>query len=106
MALEKVEYRDKKVIISAKNMNDIQDAVIELEKLAYGIVVVNEKSGSAVSMQDATNRGFMSFNIYGKTTQDGTPTPDAPMELVSVGKGSSVDVIVVGKNILENSDNG
>ena len=31
MALEKVEYTDKKTVVSAKNMNDIQDAIIALE---------------------------------------------------------------------------
>ena len=28
MALEKVNYEDKKTLITAKNLNDIQDAVI------------------------------------------------------------------------------
>lgn len=32
MALEKVVYEDKKTVISAKNLNDIQDAVIDLEE--------------------------------------------------------------------------
>ena len=32
MALEKVVYEDKKTVISAKNLNDIQDAIIDLER--------------------------------------------------------------------------
>ena len=35
-----------------------------------------------------------SFSIYGKTTQDGTPTPDSPVELVSVGASGSIAVTV------------
>lgn len=31
MALKKVNYIDKQTVISAKNMNDIQDAIIDLE---------------------------------------------------------------------------
>lgn len=31
MALEKVEYTDGTTVITAKNLNDIQDAIIELE---------------------------------------------------------------------------
>ena len=29
--LTKIEYTDKETVITAKNMNDIQDAIIELE---------------------------------------------------------------------------
>ena len=32
MGLEKRNYTDKETLITAKNMNDIQDAIIELER--------------------------------------------------------------------------
>ncbi len=32
MSLTKVNYIDKETVITAQNLNDIQDAVIELEK--------------------------------------------------------------------------
>ena len=32
MGLEKRNYIDKETLITAKNMNDIQDAIIELER--------------------------------------------------------------------------
>jgi hypothetical protein len=38
MGLEKVEYKDKETVISAKNLNDIQDAVIALENSLSGMV--------------------------------------------------------------------
>ena len=42
MALNKVEYTDKETIITAQNLNDIQDAIIALEetteRLAAGII--------------------------------------------------------------------
>ena len=36
--------------------------------------------------------------MYGKSTQDGTPTPDAPVPIVSAGDGGSLTVKVTGKN--------
>ena len=39
--------------------------------------------------------------MYGKSTQDGTPTPDAPVPIVSAGDGGSVAVKVTGKNLLD-----
>lgn len=38
--------------------------------------------------------------MYGKSTQDGTPTLDAPVPIVSAGDGGSVAVKVTGKNLL------
>ena len=48
MALEKVNYEDKKTVISAKNLNDIQDAVIALEKNKSGIT--DEGKGLVLSL--------------------------------------------------------
>ena len=35
-------------------------------------------------MVDASNKGLQSLTLYGKSTQDGTPTPEVPVEIVSV----------------------
>lgn len=82
MALIKREYKDQETVITAENLNDIQDAVIALEDGLFSID--NDKSGEIIAITDAAKRGFRSMNIYGKSTQAGTPTPDAPVELVSV----------------------
>lgn len=82
MGLRKKQYTDNETIITAENMNDIQDAILMLEDGLF--TVDNDKSGEVISITDAAKRGFRSLNIFGKTTQDGTPTPDAPVELVSV----------------------
>ena len=96
MALTKRHYTDEETLITAKNLNDIQDAVIALED---GLFTVDDyKSGEVINITDAAQRGFRSLNIYGKTTQDGTPTPDAPVELVSIGSGGSITVDVTGND--------
>lgn len=98
MGLKKRQYTDRETLITAENLNDIQNAILDLEDGLFS--VDNDKSGVVITMTDAAKRGFRSFNIYGKTTQDGTPTPDTPGELVSVGDSGSVQTIVCGKNLL------
>ena len=61
-------------------------------------LIVNDASGHMISVDDAANSAFLSMHIFGKTTQDGTPTPDAPVELVSVGDSGGITVNVTGKN--------
>lgn len=63
--------------------------------------ITNVARGEVITMTDATNRGLRSLNIYGKTTQNGTPTPEAPVALVSAG--DSVTITAAGKNLISNN---
>lgn len=99
MSFTKVDYKDQETVITAENMNDIQDAILALEDGLF--TMEDDRSGEIISITDAANRGFRSLNIFGKTTQDGTPTPDAPVDLVSVGDGGQVEVKVSRKNLLQ-----
>lgn len=63
--------------------------------------ITNTTIGEIITVTDAIKRGFGSFNIYGKTIQDGTPTPEAPVELVSAGDSGDITVNVIsGKNLM------
>ena len=37
------------------------------------------------TLDDSVDYPLIGFNLYGKSVQDGTPTPDAPVDIVSVG---------------------
>ena len=64
-------------------------------------LIVNSASGNPITLSDSSNMRLLGLNLYGKTTQDGTPTPEAPVELVSAGDGGSIGVTVAGKNLLD-----
>lgn len=63
-------------------------------------------SGTVIALSDASSGPLQGLRIFGRTTQDGTPTPDAPVELVSVGDSGSVGVTVAGKNLVTGITNG
>ena len=64
-------------------------------------MVVDSASGETIALSNASNYKLLGLHIYGKTTQDGTPTPENPVELVSVGDSGSVTVKVTGKNLFD-----
>ena len=99
MGLRKRVYTDRETIITAESMNEIQDAILDLEDGLFSID--NDKSGEIIAVTDAAKRGFRSLNIFGKTKQNGTPTPDAPVDLVSAGNDGTLAVNVCGKNLLK-----
>ena len=77
--------------LATKNANDAADKALQA---ANSWVMVGEVSGESIAVSDAANHTLMGLRIFGKTTQDGTPTPDAPVDLVSVGDSGSITVDV------------
>lgn len=55
-------------------------------------ILVGTETGNPLSVGDAFPAPLCGLTVYGKSTQDGTPTPDAPVPIVSAGDGGSVAV--------------
>lgn len=63
-------------------------------------VLVGSETGNPVSCDDAYSAPLCGLTVYGRSTQDGTPTPDNPVPIVSAGDSGSVAVKMTGKNLL------
>lgn len=66
-------------------------------------ILIGTETGNPVAVDDAFSAPLCGLTVYGKSTQDGTPTPDAPVPIVSAGESGSVAVKVTGKNLLNPS---
>ena len=64
-------------------------------------ILAGSETGNPIAVDDAFPAPLCGLTVYGKSTQDGTPTPDAPVPIVSAGDGGSVAVKVTGKNLLQ-----
>ena len=85
-----VEAQSKAVeAVGAEQAQNVQAAcaaaVVEINAAAANAApaIVCEAEGTAITLADASDRPFMGLRIFGKSTQDGTPTPDNPVEIVS-----------------------
>lgn len=58
-------------------------------------------SGELISLKDSAEFPLQDLKIFGKTTQDGEPSTENPIPLVSVGDGGSVELDVVGGNLFD-----
>ena len=61
-------------------------------------VLVGSETGNPVSCDDAFAAPLCGLNVYGKSTQDGTPALDAPVPIVSAGDGGNVLVTLSDGN--------
>lgn len=62
-------------------------------------ILTGSETGNPIAVDDAFSSPLCGLTVYGKSTQDGTPTPDAPVPIVSAGDGGSLTVKVTGKNL-------
>lgn len=92
------------VLYTAQTLDDAQKAQarenIGAADEALQNVLVGSETGNPIAVDDAFAVPLRGLTVYGKSTQDGTPSPDAPVPIVSAGDGGSVVVKVTGKNLL------
>lgn len=67
--------------------------------------IVDTMTGAICTTDIAAAIPLQGLILYGKTTQDGTPTPDAPVPLVHAGDGGGIGVNVCGKNLIRVTTN-
>lgn len=51
-------------------------------------------TGETISVNDSVEWPLQGLTLYGKSTQDGTPTPETPIPIVSAGDGGTITVTV------------
>ena len=64
-------------------------------------ILIGTETGNPIAVDDAFPAPLCGLTVYGKSTQDGTPTPDAPVPIVSAGDGGTIAVKVTGKNLVQ-----
>jgi hypothetical protein len=69
-------------------------------------ILTGTETGNPIAVDDAFSAPLCGLTVYGRSTQDGTPTPDSPVPIVSAGESGSVAVKVTGANMLEGTKPG
>lgn len=55
---------------------------------------VRENAGTSIVINDAADHQFLEMSLFGKTVQEGTPTVEAPIEMISAGEDGNISVSV------------
>lgn len=79
---------------------DLAQEVLANSAKIGAVSIVCDAEGDVVTLKDAAELPLSGLKIFGKTTQNGTPTVDASGELVSTGDSGSIGVKVSGRNLL------
>lgn len=103
--VQAVQTAAQEIIADREQIQKNETDIAELRQKKSD-AIVNTVSGTLLNVKDSSGTFFEDFSMSGKTTQDGTPTPDAPVEIVNAGRLNEdtgkyeVDVKVTGKNLI------
>lgn len=68
--------------------------------------IIETAQGETMTLTDSSDKLFEGLRVFGKSTQDGTPSAENPVPIVNAGEGGSITVEVTGRNLLKpNSHN-
>ena len=79
---------------TGKRLAEIEKAVAEKADKARQNILIGTETGNPVSVSDAFSAPLCGLAVYGRSTQDGTPSPDNPAPIVSAGNGGTILVTV------------
>lgn len=66
--------------------------------------VITLSGADSYTVQGTADYPLLALSVYGKSVQGGTPTPDAPIDIVSVGDDGNVSLTTCGKNFVQYSN--
>ena len=76
--------------------NSIKESMTQIAALQKRQnVLVGSEIGNPIDVDDAFAAPLCGLTVYGRSTQDGTPTPDAPVPIVSAGDSGTI-VLTLG----------
>ena len=86
------------VLYTAQTLDDAQKAQarenIGAADEARQNILVGSETGNPIAVDDAFAAPLCGLTVYGKSTQDGTPSPDNPVPIVSAGDGGTITVTI------------
>lgn len=92
-AITEPKLADKSV-----SLRTLADDTVHMLK---GMILTKEISGEVLTADDTYSAPPVALTVDGKSTQDGTPTPESPVEIVSL---EQVGLTFAGKNLFDPSD--
>ena len=77
------------------------NATQNMMQTAAPVIIQSADGDGIVAVSDSAERTLSGMHVYGITVIAGTPTPEAPVPMVSVANGGSIGVQVCGKNLFD-----
>lgn len=76
--------------------DNVQAAIDEVLCTGKTGTIYNTALGNSININDSIEAGYQQFIIYGKSVQEGTPSIDNPVDVVSAGEYGNINITITG----------
>ena len=97
--VQAVQTAAQEIVADREQITKNKTDIAELRQ-SKADAIVETASGTLLNVKDSSGAFFEDFSMSGKTTQDGTPTPDTPVKIVNAGEDGTIEIKVTGKNLI------
>ena len=85
--------------------NKRQDAqIVKIKDYINGKREYVTGEGENITLNDTAEKRFETFDIEGNSVQDGTPSPDNEVPILSAGDNGSINEVICNKNIFDKNN--
>lgn len=88
-------------IVADREQISANKAGIEALHQGKADAIIETAQGETMTLTDSSDKLFEGLRVFGKSTQDGTPSVENPVPIVNAGEGGSITVEVTGRNLLK-----
>lgn len=81
-------------------LNTAVEDIVDIKEDCVSNGVNNVAKGNPAVCEDSVEWPLQGLTLYGKSTQDGTPSPESPVPITNAGANGSIETTITGKNLL------
>lgn len=96
--IQAVQTAAQEIIADREQIQSNKEDIADLRQNKAG-AIVETASGKMIQAEDSAVAGFEGMRIFGKSTQEGVPSPENPVPIESAGDDGEIKCNVNGKNI-------
>ena len=100
--IKAVQDAAQEVIADREQIKTNKADIADLRQTKAG-AIINSAKRERIAVGDSADAFFEGLKLYGKSEQNGSPTPDNPIPIKSCGDGGKIGIEVSGKNLLQES---
>lgn len=79
---------------------DGTNQIVPIRDITKAPAITESTSGESIQLSDSADAPLTDIKLYGKSKQDGEPSPDNPVEINIPGSGGNIGVNFAGKNMV------
>lgn len=80
---------------------DGTNQIVPIRDITKAPAIIASASGESIQLSDSGDAPLTDIKLYGKSKQDGEPSPDNPVEIEIPGSDGNVEIEVTGENLYD-----